>query len=415
LLANSPQSPKMKQSSASRNFADSKSPAHHTVPSPQKTGKSFFAVKDFTVHQPSPQAMQQKEEQTVAANESAQPVQRMKVEAESSVNKKLGENEKNKVNVLIGIMNSALEGLLNEDDTIYIEIINNGEMSPAWNHHKGTKEHPGRIGDIGVQLNSWYIEKASVGELLGMFVHEIGVHTLADRQMGYDDPNKGPQKGTNIYSERVSQGYDHTHKLGHEIGYYPTPDEKNKKGRSRQADHVNLAKSLAGSVSDRGKYYIDTYLRTGDSISKNIENPKEREAVLFDLTRYFLFDISRIIATNDGPPLDILRNTKKIGELMEYYKHDLAEDHKEDHPWLEEAVMSVNTKASTITKWLLSQLASLVTSSNPAVQKGRAALTGLGAAYIVGGSLAGIISTPALLTGIGVGLGVWGVQKLFGV
>jgi hypothetical protein len=49
------------------------------------------------------------------------------------------------------------------------------------------------------------------------------------------------------------------------------------------------------------------------------------------------------------------------------------------------------------------------------VQKGRAALTGLGAAYIVGGGLAGMISAPALLTGIGVGIGVWGLQKLFGV
>jgi hypothetical protein len=156
-------------------------------------------------------------------------------------------------------------------------------------------------------------------------------------------------------------------------------------------------------------------LRTGDSISKNIKDPKERDEALFDLTRYFLFDISRIIATNDGAPLDILRSTKKIGELMEYYKHELAEDHKEEHPWLEETVMSVNTKASTIQKWLVSQMIAMATSSNPAVQKGRAALTGLGAAYIVGGGLAGMISAPALLTGIGVGIGVWGLQKLFGV
>ncbi|MFN8714224.1 MAG: hypothetical protein ACK5Z2_15355 [Bacteroidota bacterium] len=344
-----------------------------------------------------------------------QPLQRMKVDAEEGMDDKLGTKDRIKVYQLITIMNSAVANLLNKEDKIIVEIINNGEMSPAWNHHKGTKEHPGRVGDIGVQLNSWYIEKASLGELLGMFVHEIGVHTLADRQMGKENPNENLKKDTNIYSERVSQGYDHTHPSGHEIGYYPTPDEKNKKGRSRQADHVNLAKSLAGSSSERGRYYIDTYLRTGDSISKNIKDPKERDEALFDLTRYFLFDISRIIATNDGAPLDILRSTKKIGELMEYYKHELAEDHKEEHPWLEETVMSVNTKASTIQKWLVSQMIAMATSSNPAVQKGRAALTGLGAAYIVGGGLAGMISAPALLTGIGVGIGVWGLQKLFGV
>jgi hypothetical protein len=75
-------------------------------------------------------------------------------------------------------------------------------------------------------------------------------------------------------------------------------DEKNKKGRSRQADHVNLAKSLAGSSSERGRYYIDTYLRTGDSISKNIKDPKERDEALFDHTRYFLFDKSHVNITH---------------------------------------------------------------------------------------------------------------------
>lgn len=345
------------------------------------------------------------------------PVQRMKVEAEKDYKKTLGKGNENvvtKLDKLIVVMGDALKDVLGKGDTITIEIINNGEISPAWNHHKGSKSHPGVEGDIGVQLNKWYLEKVSLGDLLGMFIHEIGVHTLADRLMGAEKQGTRAPKDSEFVEEYEDQVNDHKNSVS-TIEKYPNDKESGKKkGRSRQRDHVNLAKSLSGGKSARAKHYINLYLATGDSLDATIKG-KEKETALKDLTQSFLFDIARLAATDDGNALQMFWNTENIGELMDYYKKDILEPKEGAYTWLNAASTGIKSGKWEIRGWLLSQIGSLVISSNPGVQTGRSILAGVGAAAIYGGgTVVGALSLPAVATGVVVGLGVYGLQKLFG-
>lgn len=399
----------MKYQPASRNASDSKSTAHTGVQTQSRNGKSFVAIKDFKVKEPSGNVNTYSNDTPEPATEPVQTLQRMKVKGADGFEDQLKSKEITKVNRLINIMNNAVKGLVDDNDTIYIEIINRGEMSPAWNHHKNTKNHPGKTGDIGVELNKWYIEKASFGELLSMFVHEVGVHTLSDRQMGLKDTNDAYPKGSNIRAENLSQENEHVHKKGNHIIKAYTKDKKDR----RQKDHVNLAKSFSGNISDRSKHYVNLYLRTGDAIAE--EDKEDKKEVLIDLTRAFLFDIGRIIATDDGGAKEILTSTKAISELMNYYRDKLVEDYAEDHEWLRGVSRAINANSSSVFSWLANQFKLLTVSSHPVVQGVRGGVAGLGAAYLAGGSVAGIVSLPGLAAGAIVGLGVWGLQKLFGV
>ncbi len=344
------------------------------------------------------------------------PVQRMLVVAEKDYKKTLGKGNESvvtKIEKLIAVMGDALKDVLGKGDTITIEIINNGEMSPAWNHHKGSKSHPGVDGDIGVQLNKWYLEKVSLGDLLGMFIHEIGVHTLADRLMGAEEQGTKAVKGTEFRSEYDDQGKEHKNSVS-TIENYPNDIESDKKkGRSRQRDHVNLAKSLSGGKSTRAKHYVTLYLQTGDSVDATLKG-KEKDTALKDLTQSFLFDIARLAATDDGNAVQMFWNTENIGQLMDYYKKNILEPKEGSFTWLKAASTGIKTGKWEIRGWLLSQIGSLLVSSNPGVQTGRSVAAGVGTALYVGGGIVGALSVPAIATGIAVGLTVYGIQKLFG-
>lgn len=344
-------------------------------------------------------------------------VQLMKVALEKDAKTKLGKgNEKamQKLHALAMLIEDAI-GDLFPKNTISIEIINDGEMSPAWNHHKGSKTYPGTEGDIGVQLNKWYLEKASLGDLLGMFNHEIGVHSLSSLRMGTIEHGTKATIGSNAHHESLDEVNEHNkNPLGATIAKFPTDKEKTGKGRKRQRDHVNLAKSLSGGVSQRGQHYIDLYLRTGDSLEKNTKDPRQLNSALKDLTQYFLFDIARIVATDDGNAPKLFWNTGNIGRLMVYYRTDFVKKYGGAHKWLKDASTDITTGKWQIRGWLLGQLGKMAVSSNPAVQKVRSAAIGLGVAAYVGGGILGIASLPALGAGLLAGGLAYGAQKALG-
>lgn len=344
-------------------------------------------------------------------------IQRIRVGIKEKEIKKLGKGNKKtveKLKILVSVMRNALKSTLSQDNLISIEIINNGEMSPAWNHHKGSTTHPGKEGDIGVELNKWYLEKASIGELLGMFIHEIGVHTLADRKMGAKVHGTLLPTGTASNDEYYDQDKDHKNRLGKIIGKYPSNLTTKTEERSRQRDHVNLAKSLEGGKSTRKDHYINLYLATGDALYKSTKLDK-KDTALKELTQSFLFDLARLAATDDGGAYKVIKNTRDIGELMTYYQKNILQPHEKSHQWLKEASAKIITGEWKIRIWLAKQLGTLLISSHPHVQTGRAVTSGLATALYVGGGITGALSFPALAIGTAVGLGVYGLQKLFGI
>jgi hypothetical protein len=346
-------------------------------------------------------------------------IQRMIVTPEKDYKVKMGKNNKaatNKLELLIELMQEALQHVPPIDGTIQVEVINQGEMTPAWNHHKGSKWHPGKKGDIGVELNRWYLEKASVGELVGMFNHEIGVHTVADKFMGLLDHGTEAMAKSEYLTEIEDQKKDHRNPLGGRIEKYPNYSESNPRfwRRTRQRDHVNLAKSLSNGFNARGKHYLGVYLRTGDAIDKKMGG-KQKDKALKDLTQYFIFDIARLVATDDGGALSIIWNAKNISILMNFYRQEILSKHEKTFGWLKTAAQGISTGKWQIGIWLLKQLGTLSISSNPAVQTGRSVLGGLGTAYLVGGSIAGMLSLPAVGAGLIAGGLLYGAQKYFGV
>ena len=55
--------------------------------------------------------------------------------------------------------------------------INTGGTNPAATTYDAAN------GRIDIDIENWYLEMASAGELLGMLTHELGVHSLADAEM----------------------------------------------------------------------------------------------------------------------------------------------------------------------------------------------------------------------------------------
>lgn len=349
-------------------------------------------------------------------------VQCMKVVPDKNAKQKIGKGEAlSKLNKVIIVMGEAVKDVPGSDDSIIIEITNKGEMTPAWNHHKGTKWYPGKPGDIGVQLNKWYVEKASLGDLIGMFIHEVGVHTLADRIMRKDikpDGSWSAEAGTDAAIEFHDQNKDHTNPIGGKIEKYPNAieDTKNKKkGRSRQRDHVNLAKSLSGGKSVRSEIYVDLYLSTGNALDKQLHGEAKGKA-LRDLTQSFLFDLGRLAATDDGGAVSLIWNTKNIGELMTYYHKNILKPREDAHKWLKAASLNIKSGKWQLRGYLLGKLGALAISSNPAVQVARSTTAGLIASGVVlaTGTTLATAAIPALVIGVVVGVGVHLVQKLFG-
>ncbi|WDF65962.1 eCIS core domain-containing protein [Flavobacterium sp. KACC 22763] len=354
-------------------------------------------------------------------NTSSKTVQRMTVAPKPGALAMLG-NDKKTIKTftsLVEIMQHALQHFFPED-SIEIEITNTGELTPAWNHHKGTKFHPGTPGSIGVQLNKWYLEKVSIGNLIGMFIHEIGVHTFADKLMGKEIlPNgRWQAKGDSKIAEEVNdEEKDHHNQIGGKIEKYPNAIENGKKkGRSRQRDHVNLAKSLSGGKSTRSQIYTKLYLDSGDSIEHKLDG-EERDQALKDLTFSFLFDLGRLAATDDGGAVRLFKDTNAIGQLMVIYRDHIVKEFEDKHKWLKSASSNIKTGKWPLRRFLVAQLGSLTTSSNPIAQKTRSSVGGLiaGGLVLATGTTLATAAVPAIATGLAVGVGLHFLQKLFGI
>ncbi len=263
---------------------------------------------------------------------------------------------------------------------VRVEIVNQRGMSPAETAVDGAD-------GIVVRLNRWYIEGASVGEIVGMMAHELGVHTLADRRMQAAAPDGGrtfhglrmagfgAPGDRELDDEHADQTNNHNLN-GHQIAtYHSILDLQGDDVTPRQKDHVNLAKSLSGGFSSRAQVYQNVFLRAGDAINATQGlDVNVRDARLSDLTRTYLFDLARIVATDDGKALAIAWNSAAIAELMNLFLHRLT-GQTVAHPWLNPLLNRVETRASALA-FLTTKLAQLAASSHPVAQQVRTAAMG---------------------------------------
>lgn len=158
-----------------------------------------------------------------------------------------------------------------------INIDNNSDTNPA-----DTIPTPA---GITINIRHWVIRNSDIGFILGLIVHELGAHFLADMEM------TGIEKTTETQQNPVNfqvQGYTLTQ----------VPSIFNI--HHRQQDHINAAKLGVGLVgnSARAMRYIDTLVRMGNSVITNSAGAAPVNE-LQELLKTCLFDLARIIVDND--------------------------------------------------------------------------------------------------------------------
>jgi len=201
---------------------------------------------------------------------------------------------------------------------------------------------------IDINIESWFVEMSSVGEILGMINHEIGVHSLANLEM------TGPQKA----QEAVRGGQRYSRNIaGSARRLAPLPPRGSRAARAdrRQRDHVNVAKFSTAPLQPmpRMERYIQTMLRMGDAIQAmpfgaDYANAAAKLTAQDDMFQTFLFDMGRIIATDDGAAWAVAIGAGDIAAVFNWLHTYLVGRYGGGHAWLNAVAVRPATASSLI-------------------------------------------------------------------
>jgi hypothetical protein len=207
--------------------------------------------------------------------------------------------------------------------------------------------------EIELNLQNWYVEMSSVGELVGMIAHELGVHSLTDIELGAAELRK---------EKKASAGGSTV-----DIGTQKLKLKAWKAGDPRTLDHVNAAKFGKQGPSARMKQYTLTMLRLGDAIQKRLGVDAAAQAAApaaarvaalaaqRDLLDTFLFDIARMMATDDGKALAIFLQTGPIADVFNWYKAEVLTRYADRHKWLNAAAAAGPKTSGELKSMLLAK------------------------------------------------------------
>jgi len=242
-------------------------------------------------------------------------------------------------------------------------------------------------GTINMTIRSWYVQMSSIGEILGMIAHELGVHSLAEMEMSLRDRNREQARQALPYARRIAGRNRPLAPLG-------APGDR------RQADHVNVAKfdlTHHGNLTPtpRMLVYILTMIRTGDAIQAGAEGAAVKRARQQDLFKTFLFDLARLIATDDGTPWAHAVGAGRIAEVFNTLRNYMVDRYAGRHDWLYRLRID-NATFTSLSTMLVKKAATAIWTQKGALarQTGRAAfglavggvsLAGRGIGAVAGG------------------------------
>lgn len=280
---------------------------------------------------------------------------------------------------------------------VQVSNANDGGTNPAFTNYDAANA------TIDVTIQNWYLQMASTGELIGMLTHELGVHSLANAEM--TGPQTVAETNTNHLATQVATGATNFPLAGQQAN------------DARQIDHVNAVKTqMGGALRARGQRYLDTFLRMGDAIHNDLAlNPGERTRRLRDLLNTFLFDIGRIVATDDGgairglagvPGATVLAS-RSVAEVMNWYRNTYLVPQYAAHAWLNQPALQQAATGTQVVTMLLNKLADYgaarVQTASPLTQ-GLLGVVGVGAAAL---GLAFAPVTTLALGGAGLAYGAY--------
>lgn len=136
---------------------------------------------------------------------------------------------------------------------------------------------------ITVAIEEYQVSFFSVGEMVGLLAHEIGVHTFADARL--TETQKTAERddaGSLVQGEHGGRRYD--------VG-------ARKDLRGQQADHLTIGRAILGQPSGIGRLrsYETTMISLIEAQSHNKEAQRETAAA-------YCLDVARILVTNDSRP-----------------------------------------------------------------------------------------------------------------
>jgi len=251
---------------------------------------------------------------------------------------------------------------------------------------------------IELRLRSWYIAISSVGEIVALIGHELGVHSLSDLEMTKTERKVEKIQNRKPYVAAIA-GADRP----------LAPIIKGAEDR-RQPDHVNVAKfkgtrsnpgHVPGEPMPRMRQYIQTMLRLGRQIAAAPVGPggeyadaPARQRALNDMFQTFLFDMGRLIATDDGTTWAIGIGTGDIAAVVNWLRAYLIQTHAAAYPWLTTVTVTDATRAS-----LIGALGGILTRTLWEQRGAIARQTGRGLLALPGRALGAAVS--GLQTGLG--------------
>lgn len=203
---------------------------------------------------------------------------------------------------------------------------------------------------IEIRIRSWYIAISSVGEIIAMIGHELGVHSLADLEMTKSERKVEKLQSRKPYVAAIA---------GAERPLAPIIKGADDR---RQPDHVNVAKfkgtrsnpgHAPGEPLPRMRQYIRTMLRLGRQIAAapvghggEYADAPARQRALNEMFQTFLFDMGRLIATDDGTAWAIGTGAGDIAAVFNWLRTYLIRTHAAEYPWLNTVTVTDATRAS---------------------------------------------------------------------
>ncbi len=252
-----------------------------------------------------------------------------------------------KFNEVITAMNLAIgptAGIV-----VGVRVDDNHEPNPADTRMSSS----GGI-DIEVNLRKWYLDIMSVGEIVGLIAHELGVHNLADLMIS---PRARRREKRRNSAGRGFQVNANNRRVG--VAGWSVPVTNTRDAQGRQRDHINVVRDqggVAGNASARTRAYVDTVLNLGDNINAGSGPVATRNLKLHDLIKTFLFDYARILVTDDSGPWSTFSKASLISHVMQWYQGEMIPRHVAAHPWLMANAVHVNSGGWKIRGWLLGKL-----------------------------------------------------------
>lgn len=243
------------------------------------------------------------------------------------------------------LANAGLNLLPGRTVNVRLTVIDTPGLNPAVTQLQNANT-------ISVDIQRWYIDISSVGEILGLLAHELGVHNLADLRLTDEERTDERDAQDMPFHVQVNDRL-----LG--VGAW-TAGDNNWDDQNRQRDHINVVRDPGGAAANapaRTRAYVDTLLNLGDALVGQ-PNAAEKQR---HLVRTFLFDYARILVLNDiNNPWRAAWDANVIAEAMQWYWQVIRNRHDAAHPWL--AGVNLEFGGMSLRWWLVKKLSSFIVS-----------------------------------------------------